>query len=163
MARDKEREKQVLLNPRARVDDVVKVYKNSFFKKNSDVDYESGRRVVHIDPEVVYRFATLGMSREMICAYWGIKMDKFREVLEEYPEVEEAYLMGMSSGLAKTAMALEKQIEGGNMVSTIFRMKIGGFIEADKRKDAQQDNSPRVQIFLPSNGRDIIEHDDIED
>jgi len=160
----KVKDKKVLLNPRARIDDIVKVYDTSFFKKNEDVNYDtSGRRTVHIDPEVVYRFATLGLSREMICGYWGMKMDRFKQVIEEYPEVEEAYLMGMTSGLAKTAMALEKQIEGGNMVSTIFRMKVGGFIEADKRKDAQQDNSPKVQIFLPSNGRDIIEHEDIEE
>jgi hypothetical protein len=72
-------------------------------------------------------------------------------------------LMGFSQGIAKTAMALEKQIEGGNMVSTIFRLKTGGYIEADKRKDIAEDNAPKVMVYLPSNGRDVIENEDDND
>jgi hypothetical protein len=46
----------------------------------------------------------------------------------------------------------------------LFRLKTGGFIEAEKRlgKDQNEDKAARVNIFLPSNGREVIEMGDEE-
>ena len=100
--------------------------------------------------------ATLGMNQEQIAGYWGIKKNKFMELCEEYPELEEVYLMGMTAGIAGAAQALEEMVKEKQMVPVLFRLKVGGFIEAEKLIGKQQDNNnqQRVQIFLPSNGRD---------
>lgn len=147
-----------LLKPKQNRVEQIKVYNSSFFQANKQIEYGKNSRTVHIDPEMVHRLATLGLSREMIANYHGLSKAKFAEALEDYPELEDAFMMGFSAGLAKTAMALEKQIDNGNMVSTIFRMKVGGFIEADKRlKELQNENAPKVQIYLPSNSRDDVD------
>lgn len=144
------------LKPRQRSNDEFFVYDKGFLSGTqfSHVKNVGGRRQVYLDPEAIYRMATLGLSREMIANYYGITKAKFSELIEDYPELDEAYLMGMSAGMAKAAMSLEKQIEGGNCIPTIFRLKVGGWIEADKRKDNQEDTTPRVNIFIPDNGRD---------
>ena len=144
------------LKPRNRSNDEFFVYDKGFLSGTQfdSVKRVGGRREVYLDPEAIHRMATLGLSREMIAAYYGITKGKFQELIEDYPELDEAYLMGMSAGMAKAAMSLEKQIEGGNCIPTIFRLKVGGWIEADKRKDNQEANAPRVQIYIPSNGRD---------
>ena len=146
------------LTPRQTVDDEIKVYDSSFLRSRKHVSTNKGKRTIFIDPETIYRMATLGLSREMIAGYYGMSKAKFNSACESYPEVDEAFLEGFSAGLVKTAMKLEEKVAAGDTISTIFRMKIGGFMEADKRlKETQQENQPRVQIYLPSNNRDIIE------
>ena len=137
----------------------VKVYERSFLgnKQFESVKKERNERVVHIDPEVIHRMATLGLSREMVAAYYGISKQKFNAICEEYPDIDECFLMGMSAGMVKAAMALERQVENDNLISTIFRLKVGGMIEADKRKDEPDDVQQKVHIYLPDNGRDDID------
>lgn len=144
------------LKPRNRSDDEFFVYDKGFLSgaQFDSVTRKGGRRTVYLDPEVIYRLATVGLTREMIANYWGITKAKFSELIDEYPELDEAYLMGMSAGVAKAAMSLEKQIEGGQCIPTIFRLKTAGWIEADKRKDNQESTAPKVNIYIPSNGRD---------
>jgi len=158
MAKKSDSKELAFLKPRNRSNDEFFVYDKGFL---SGTQFESvkrvgGRREVYLDPEAIHRMATLGLSREMIAAYYGITKGKFQELIEDYPELDEAYLMGMSAGMAKAAMSLEKQIEGGQCIPTIFRLKTGGWIEADKRKDNQESNVPRVNIFIPDNNRDRI-------
>ena len=156
MAKKSDSKELAFLKPRNRSNDEFFVYDKGFLcgAQFDSVKSVGGRRQVYLDPEMIYRMATVGLSREMVANYYGITKGRFQELIEDYPELDEAYLMGMSAGMAKAAMSLEKQIEGGNMVSTIFRLKTGGWIEADKRKDNQESTAPRVQIYIPSNGRD---------
>lgn len=158
MAKKSDSKEIGFLKPRQRSNDEFFVYDKGFFEGSqfSHVKNVGGRRQVYLDQEVVHRMATLGLSREMIAAYYGITKNKFQELIDEYPELDEAYLMGMSAGMAKAAMSLEKQIEGGNCIPTIFRLKCGGWLESDKIKGNQEDNAPRVNIFIPDNGRDRI-------
>lgn len=152
------------LTPRQTVDDEIKVYDSSFMRSRKHVSTNKGKRTIFIDPETIYRMATLGLSREMIAGYYGMSKAKFNSACESYPEVDEAFLEGFSAGLVKTAMKLEEKVAAGDTISTIFRMKIGGFMEADKRlKETQQENQPRVQIYLPSNNRDFIDGETIDE
>lgn len=152
------------LTPRQTVDDEIKVYDSSFLRSRKHVSTNKGKRTIFIDPETIYRMATLGLSREMIAGYYGMSKAKFNSACESYPEVDEAFLEGFSAGLVKTAMKLEEKVAAGDTISTIFRMKIGGFMEADKRlKETQQENQPRVQIYLPSNNRDFIDGETIDE
>lgn len=146
------------LVPRQTVDDEIKVYDSAFLRSRKHVSTAKNKRTIFLDPETIYRMATLGLSREMIAGYYGMSKAKFNAACEDYPEVDAAFLEGFSAGLVKTAMKLEEKVAAGDTISTIFRMKIGGFMEADKRlKETQQENQPRVQIYLPSNNRDVIE------
>jgi len=156
MSKKSDSKELAFLKPRNRSDDEFFVYDKGFLSGTQfdSITRKGGRRQVYLDPEVIYRLATVGLTREMIANYWGITKGKFQELIEDYPELDEAYLMGMSAGMAKAAMSLEKQIEGGQCIPTIFRLKVGGWIEADKRKDNQETNAPRVNIYIPSNGRD---------
>jgi len=135
--------------------DEVKVYSDGFANNDqlSKNMRREGRRVIYIDPEVVYQMARLGMTREMVGAYWGLSKSKFISVANDYPEIEESYLMGMSAGIIKAASKLDEMVNDKQVIPTIFRMKISGFIEAEKRKDINVD-TPRVNIFLPDNSRD---------
>lgn len=154
--------KQELLDkylvPRQTEYDEIKVYDSEFLRSRKHVSNFQGRRTIYLDPETIYRMATLGLSREMIAGYYGLSKTKFNAACEQYPEVEEAFLEGFSAGLVKTAMKLEEKVQAGDTISTIFRMKIGGFMEADKRlKEVQQESQQRVQIYLPNNNRDVLD------
>jgi len=156
MAKKSDSKELAFLKPRNRSNDEYRVYDKGFLggAQFDAIEYKGGRRVVYFDPELVYRLATVGLAREQVANYFGITKSKFQELIDEYPELDEAYLMGLSAGMAKAAMSLEKQIEGGQCIPTIFRLKVGGWIEADKKKDNQESNVPRVNIYIPSNGRD---------
>lgn len=156
MAKKSDSKELTFLKPRNRSNDEFFVYDKGFLggAQFDSVKHVGGRRQVYFDPEAIHRMATLGLSREMIANYYGVTKGKFQELIDEYPVLDEAYLMGMSAGMAKAAMSLEKQIEGGQCIPTIFRLKVGGWQEADKVKSNQEDNAPRVNIYIPSNGRD---------
>jgi len=157
MAKKSDSKELAFLKPRNRSNDEFFVYDKGFLggAQFDSVKSVGGRRQVYLDPEMIYRMATVGLSREMVANYYGITKGKFQELIEDYPELDEAYLMGMSAGMAKAAMSLEKQIEGGQCIPTIFRLKVGGWIEADKKlKLNEESNAPRVNIYIPSNGRD---------
>lgn len=152
------------LKPRSTVNDKFRVYDRSFTGNTQfdSVQRKGGEREIFIDPEVIFRMATLGLDQGMIAGYWGMSKAKFKELCEEYPDLEEVYLMGMTAGIANAAQALEEMVREKQMIPTLFRLKIGGFIEAEKLIGKQQDsnNAAKVQIFLPDNGRNNITDED---
>ena len=163
MSRVAKVEQESFLTPRANRNDKFRVYAKSFTgnKQFDSVQRKGGEREIFIDPEVIFRMATLGLDQGMIAGYWGMSKAKFKELCEEYPDLEEVYLMGMTAGIANAAQALEEMVREKQMVPVLFRLKVGGFVEKEKLigKESNQDNSPRVQIFLPSNGRDDNSYD----
>lgn len=164
MTRLTKQEQDSFLTPRANRNDKFRVYAKSFSgnRQFDAIQRINNERVISIDPEVIFRMATLGMNQEQIAGYWGIRKNKFMELCEEYPELEEVYLMGMTAGIAGAAQALEEMVKEKQMIPVLFRLKVGGFIEKEKLigKEGNQENVNRVQIFLPSNGRDEAEEDD---
>ena len=164
MSRMSKVDQDTFLTPRANRNDKFRVYAKSFSgnKQFDAVQRTNNERVISIDPEVIFRMATLGMNQEQIAGYWGIKKNKFTELCEEYPELEEVYLMGMTAGIAGAAQALEEMVKEKQMIPVLFRLKVGGFIEKEKLigKEGNQENVAKVQIFLPENGRDNLDEDD---
>lgn len=164
MSKIAKKDEQSFLKPRSTVNDKFKVYDRSFTGNTQfdSVHRKGGEREIFIDPEVIFRMATLGLDQGMIAGYWGISKSKFKELCEEYPDLEEVYLMGMTAGIANAAQALEEMVREKQMVPVLFRLKVGGFVEREKLigKESNQENAPRVQIFLPSNGRDEIDSED---
>jgi hypothetical protein len=154
------------LTPRPNVKDRFKVYDRPFLgnKQFENVQTHGSERTIHVDPEVIYRLATLGLDRAMVAGFWGISKAKYAELCDEYPLLEEVYLMGATAGLVKAAQSLEEMVGEKQLVPVLFRLKTGGFIEAEKRlgKDQNEDKAARVNIFLPSNGREVIEMGDEE-
>lgn len=154
------------LTPRQNRRDKFKVYDKGFLgnKQFENISEHHGERTIHVDPEVIYRLATLGLDRHMIAGFFGINKAKYQELCEEYPILEEVYLMGATAGVAKAAQKLEEMIDEKQLVPVLFRLKVGGMIEAEKRigKEANEESAAKVQIFLPSNGRDEVTEEDNE-
>lgn len=149
--------------PRQTRVDKFKVYDKPFLgnKQFDSIRNTDVGRTIHVDPEVIYRMATLGLDRKMIGGYYGLSPAKFNELCEEYPIIEEVFLMGMTAGVLKAAQRLEEMVDEKQLVPVIFRLKTGGFIEADKLVGKQRDESTqaKVNIYLPDNGREMIEDD----
>ena len=152
------------LKPRSTVNDKFRVYDRSFTGNTQfdSVQRKGGEREIFIDPEVIFRMATLGLDQAAIAGYWGISKSKFIELCEEYPDLEEVRLMGMTAGMANAAQRLEEMVNEKQMIPTLFRLKVGGFVEREKLigKENNQENAARVSIFLPDNGRDSGEEDE---
>ena len=148
------------LKPNQTARDVFKVYDKGFLgHKQFDAIKRRGRdREICIDPEVVFRLATLGLSREQIAGYWGLNKVRFSQLCEEYPFIDEVFLMGTTAGVTRAAQVLEELVNDKQMVPVIFRLKTAGFIEADKLigRQSSADEAPRVQVFLPDNGREDV-------
>jgi hypothetical protein len=127
-------------------------------EQTKHIKSKQGERTVIIEQQKVYELASLGMSREMIAASFTLDKAKFKEVCDDYPEVEEAYLMGYGYAQKKVLAALWALVESKQMIATIYLSKVFGFIEADKLigKDGSSDNAPKVHIYLPDNGRDSV-------
>jgi len=164
MSRLSKIEPDTFLTPRANRNDKFRVYAKSFSgnKQFDAIQRTNNERVISIDPEVIFRMATLGLDQAAIAGYWGISKSKFIELCEEYPDLEEVRLMGMTAGIANAAQRLEEMVNEKQMVPVLFRLKIGGFVEAEKLigKQNNQENAARVQIFLPENNRDNLDEDD---
>jgi hypothetical protein len=160
-------EQPSFLTPRQNRRDKFKVYDKGFLgnKQFENIQEHHGERTVHVDPEVIYRLATLGLDRNMIAGFWGITKAKYKELCDEYPILEEVYLMGSTAGIAKAAQKLEDMIEEKQLVPVLFRLKVGGMVEAEKRigKETNEENAPRVSIFLPDNQRDTLIEDESND
>ncbi len=154
------KEQRSFLTPRPNRNDKFKVYDKGFIgnKQFDSIQNTGSERTIFIDPEVVFRMATLGLDRGMVAGYWGISKAKFAELCEEYPQIEEIYLMGMTAGITRAAQVLEEMVNEKQMIPVLFRLKIGGFVEAEKRlgKESNEDNVAKVQIFLPDNNRDNV-------
>jgi hypothetical protein len=152
------------LTPRPNVKDRFKVYERPFLgnKQFDSRQTHGSERTIHIDPEVIYRLATLGLDRASVAGFWGISKSKYAELCDEYPMLEEVYLMGATAGLVKAAQSLEEMVGEKQLVPVLFRLKVGGFIEAEKRlgKESNDESAPKVQVFLPSNGREVIDMED---
>lgn len=152
------------ITPRQARTDVFKVYDKPFIgdKQFDVIQNKQGTRTIYVDPELVFRLATLGLTRDMVGYYFGITRAKFNELCAEYPIIEEVYLMGLSRGIVKTAQKLEEMVDEKQMVPVIFRLKTAGFIEADKLigKNTDTESAPQVQIFLPNNNRDNLYEND---
>lgn len=155
--------KSDFIQPGRKTTDIFKVYDKPFLgnKQFEAIENHGRERTIYIDPEVVFRMATLGLDRKQVAGYWGLRPDKFKELCDEYPQIEEYYLMGMTAGILNAAKVLEEMVNEKQMVPVIFRLKTGGFIEAEKRlgKETNEEQRTQVQVFLPDNGRDVIEGD----
>lgn len=164
MSRVAKVEQESFLTPRTNRNDKFRVYAKSFSgnKQFDAIQRTNNERVISIDPEVIFRMATLGLDQAAIAGYWGISKSKFIELCEEYPDLEEVRLMGMTAGMANAAQRLEEMVNEKQMIPTLFRLKVGGFVEAEKLIGKQQDgnSAPKVTIFLPENNRDNLDEDD---
>ena len=109
----------------------------------------NGERVVKIDPEDVFHLASLGLSQGQIASVYGLKYNEFGAVFETYPDIEDALMMGRSAGIVKAADALDKNIEDGDTLSIMFKLKCSGdWLEAEKRPTVK-DSGIRPQLYLP--------------
>lgn len=152
------------MQPQQRTKDQIKVYEGTGSLYQADqrraVEYSATGRVIHIDPDTVYRLGSLLMDISKIANYFGLNKSKFMEICADHPEIEEHYLMGRSAGAERAAQKVYELVEEKNMVATIFQAKLAGFIEEDKKPVQIDESAPKVQIYIPDNGRDAPDDDE---
>ncbi len=111
-------------------------------------------RVVKIDAENIFQLASTGMNQAQVAAFYGLKESDFKAAILDYPDIEDAFLMGKGRGTAIRLAALAKKVDDGDTIAIIYSTKVfDDCVEADKRQNIKIDDSVKVQVYLPENGR----------
>jgi hypothetical protein len=152
--------KRSYLKPRPNRKDNFKVYKP--VSTNPQIEaavHKNGERTIHVDLELVYNLARLGLTIDQVAGYYGMSKAKFGNLCDEFPEVRDFYMQGLSVGIAKMAQRLDKIVDTGAdqwaLTAAIFRLKTAGSGWTEKKDAGREldDDSPRIQVFLPENNR----------
>lgn len=107
----------------------------------------------HLDH--VREMAAGGMTVRQIGLYYGITPTWMGKLIERYPELQDAFDQGLAQGIARATKSLMQQIDNGNVISTIFFLKVvAKWVEHEKVMNRYDpETAPRVQILLPDNSR----------
>lgn len=98
-----------------------------------------------------------GMSRQQVADYYGITVRRLNQIFRQRNEFLAAFNTGLAQGIKVATQELMNRIKEGNIIATIFYLKArGGWIEQQYVKEKPESDSPKVQIFLPDNGRDQV-------
>ena len=111
-----------------------------------------------IDFDHVRQMAEQGMSRQQIGAYYGVSGRRIGQLIQENPDFAIAFEKGLAKGIEKASKSLMRLIEEGNVIATLFYLKSqAGWIEAQHRQKEVVADIPKIQVFIPDNGRDVAE------
>jgi len=116
--------------------------------------------IKNLNLEHIEKMAEAGMSRQQIGQWYGVTGQRIGQLVEEHPDLDEAFTRGLAKGIEKASNGLMKLIEEGNLIATIFYLKCQAkWREAQYDKPEPETNVQRVSIYLPHNSRDEIEID----
>lgn len=79
-----------------------------------------------VDPAMILevkRLSGLGLTREQIHNYYGMREDAWARRVKEYPELEMAMHQGKAEAIGKVTDKLWAKIEQGNMSAITFYLK----------------------------------------
>ena len=113
-------------------------------------------QTMKMNVEGLSTMASQGMTRKQCADLYGITPQRFNQILGKEPDLLAALDSGLAQGIQVATKALMDRIAEGNVIATLFFLKArAGWIEEQYVKDKTATNAPKVQIFLPDNGRDI--------
>lgn len=110
--------------------------------------------------DAVRQFAAQGMTLTQIGYLVGCTKSHIHGALKD-PELNQAWCEGLASFIHESTGCLLNNIRDGNVLSAMFALKCrhlpnekGWLEEQYQQKVVDEENQPRVSIYLPHNGRD---------
>lgn len=114
-----------------------------------------------IDLEDLKAMAAHGMTQKEIADYYGITRQGLIKILKNNPKIQQAFNTGLNQVIVKAVRVLMKKIEAEDTFATVYFLNNrAGWCEERYRKDkVDPDSMPRVNIYLPDNGRVEVKND----
>lgn len=124
--------------------------------------WKAGARGV-LTPDAVREFAALGMSIPAIGYFLGCTKQNIYGALKEDEALNQAWCEGVAELLYKAGQCISRKIDNDDTVASLFTLKCKhipgetGWIEEQYKKEQPTTDFPRVNIYIPSNNRDLPE------
>ncbi len=108
-----------------------------------------------VDVRTLESMAVAGMTPAQIASYYGLTRQGMVKVIENNPELHDAFHRGKDHITVKAINGLVKKIDEGDMFAIVYYLNNRcGWKEAKYEKEKPDVDAPRVTIYIPDNGRD---------
>ena len=113
-------------------------------------------------PEMVYKYAKQGLTLTEIGNFYGCGKSNVSQIINNNPELKAAWDKGHGELLLEYTGQLKKRaMESDLMLMFALKTQCGYCEEQHKiGKELNKDNQPKINIYLPHNGRDDTVIDD---
>ena len=113
-------------------------------------------------PEMVYKYAKQGLTLTEIGNFYGCGKSNVSQIINNNPELKAAWDKGHGELLVEYTGQLKKRaMESDLMLMFALKTQCGYCEEQHKiGKELNKDNQPKINIYLPHNGRDDTVIDD---
>ena len=107
-------------------------------------------------PEMVYKYAKQGLTLTEIGNFYGCGKSNVSQIINNNPELKAAWDKGHGELLVEYTGQLKKRaMESDLMLMFALKTQCGYCEEQHKiGKELNKDNQPKINIYLPHNGRD---------
>lgn len=115
-----------------------------------------------LTPEIVYQYATQGLTLTEISKLYGCTMSNISHAIQSDDELKQAWEQGHAELLVEYTGHLKKRAFE-NDVMLMFALKTQcGYCEEQYKigKQLEMIERPKVMIYLPHNGRDEVAFSD---
>ena len=114
-----------------------------------------------VDVRTLEAMAVAGMTPAEIARYYNITRQGMVKVIENNPELKDAFYRGKDHVTVKAINGLVKKIDEGEMFAIVYYLNNRcGWKEAKYEKEKPDVNQPSVMIYLPDNGRSSPDNND---
>jgi len=108
-----------------------------------------------VDVRTLEAMAVAGMTPAEIARYYNITRQGMVKVIENNPELKDAFYRGKDHVTVKAINGLVKKIDDGDMFAIVYYLNNRcGWKEAKYEKEKPDVDAHRVTIYLPENNRD---------
>ena len=110
-----------------------------------------------VDPRTLEAMAVAGMTPAEIARYYGLTRQGMVRVIENNPELKDAFHNGKDHIMIKAINVVYNKIDADDMFAAVYFLNNRcGWKEAKYEKEKPAIDGPRVIIYLPDNQRDKI-------
>ena len=112
----------------------------------------------------VYDYARSGLTMEQIGALYGCGKSNVSQIISNNEEFKEAWNQGHAELLVELMPHIKERMLANDIFLMFCLKAMFGFCEEQHKlgKELDKDNQPRINIYLPSNGRDDVSSEDDE-
>ena len=127
--------------------------------------WKTGARGV-LTPALVREYAALGMTLTSIAYLVGCSKQNIQAALKD-EALNQAFCEGSAELQYRAGACIARKIDNDELVPAMFALKCKpvpgerGWCEEQFKKPEPDNNLPRVQVFVPWNGRDPLPEDAI--
>lgn len=108
-----------------------------------------------VNVEDLQAMAAAGMTPAQIATYYGLTRQGMVRVVEQNPELSQAFHDGLNHVLVKCVRVLMDKLDKGDTFAAVYLLNNRfGWMEERHRKEKPVIDMPKITIFLPDNQRD---------